>query len=364
MNRVNLNTIAKEDKADFLELLDESGILGNDFAEVIRRAGDFRDIIVGLYKNKKIREKIEEEFSPLLNDPDFKSVFVVSHLLKWIGHDVDVGFVRSVTRKDAYGAVAKFRETAGDIFALDDDRLSVRSAIFSEYLIQNHIGSEDITEQAYNILIEAVKRKREPRFQVVLSGLMRFSALYRAMANDPSRIERIKLLFDRLHRDVDMNREPLFWLQYSILMTEAEDLAAAEAYIETAYSRAHDSPGFQTFQIDTYALKLFLLIEQREEKGQSVKRYEDIVEKLERVRSMIGQENRRYHAIQVLDGVDPFVVSRVLDLSTDEKNGLVYHINLLVDRLDNLSPEQKALTRANDISNGLSRAKGRVLRGN
>ena len=363
LNRINLNTISREDKSDLFQLLDQSGIMGDDFDDVIKRAGDFRDIIVGLYKNRKVREKIEKEFSPLLNDPDFKSVFVVSHLLKWIGHDVDVGFVRSVTRKDPYGAVAKFRETAGDIFALDDDRLSVRSAILSEYLIQNHISSEDISEHAYYILIEAVKRKREPRFQVVLSGLMRFSALYRAMANDPNRIERIKILFDRLHRDIDMNREPLFWLQYSILMTGAEDLAAAEAYITTAYLRAGDSPGFQTFQIDTYALKLFLLIEQREVKAQSVKRFENIIQKLERVRSMIGEENRRYHAIQVLDGLDPFVVSRIQYFSTDEKNALIYHINLLVDSLDNLSPDQKAVTGSNNIRSGLLTAKSRVLMG-
>ena len=31
-------------------------------------------------------------------------------------------------------------------------------------------------------------------------------------------------LFDRLHRDVGVNQEPLFWLEYSLLMTAADDL--------------------------------------------------------------------------------------------------------------------------------------------
>ena len=136
LKRINLNGLRRQDRQSFIELLDKSGVRAAGLEKVVDEANDFRDIVVALYRNYEIRKKINEEFSPLMQDPDFKSVFIVSHLLKWIGQDVDSGFVRSVTQRDAYAAIVKFRQSAADIFALDDDDIEVRSAIFSEYLVQ------------------------------------------------------------------------------------------------------------------------------------------------------------------------------------------------------------------------------------
>lgn len=361
LKRVNLNGLRSEERKGFVSLLDRSGIRALGLEKVIDESNDFRDIVLALYRNDEIKKKINEEFSPLLNDRDFKQVFVVGHLLKWIGQDVDAGFLRSVTQKDAYATVAKFRETAADIFALGDDDIEIRSAIFSEYLIQNHVGPEDFEDSVHSVLVEAVKRKAERRYQAILSGLMRFSILNRALINNPDRIEVLRGLFDRLRRDKDMNLEPLFWLQYSILMTEADDLKSAEGFIRTAYSRADKSPGFRTFQIDTYALKLFLLLEQREKDAPVVSRFEEISEKLERVRAIIGEPDRRYHAIQVLEGIEPFVAARIQNLSTGDKNVLVYHINLLNDILAKLPPDDQIATGSKDIQSSILRAKRRVL---
>ena len=76
---------------------------------------------------------------------------------------------------------------------------------------------------------------------------MRFSLLHQAFRNDARRLERLTDLFELWRRDDLMNREPLFWLQYAILKTAANDLQSAESFIETAYSRAHEI-GFRTYQ--------------------------------------------------------------------------------------------------------------------
>ena len=55
-----------------------------------------------------------------------------------------------------------------------------------------------------------------------------------------------------LHRDIGVNNEPLFWLQYSILMMDSDDLIAAERFLGTAYARASKIHGFRTFQMDTH----------------------------------------------------------------------------------------------------------------
>lgn len=362
LKRVNLNGMQREDADAFKTLLDLSGVRESDLEQVIDRCGDFREVVVALYDHKQIKEKIRDELAPLLRERTFRNVFVASHLLKLVGQDVDAAFLHTVTQSDAYAELAKFREIAGDMFRLDDDSVQVRSAIFSEYLIQNHLTTSDIIECVYLIIVEAVKRKVERRYQAILSSLMRFSTLDRALRNDPNRISSLLGLFDRLHRDIDVNQEPLFWLQYSILMTVADDLPAAEGFIRTAYARAAANPGFKTFQIDTYALRLLLMIEQRAKDGNKVSRFDQIIEKIERVRSMIGDESRRFHAIQVLEGIEPFVAARVSALSIAEKNSLVYHLNFLTDSLNRLSPSERAQTGSDQISASVVRANEIILK--
>ena len=300
--RVSLNGLTGQERKHFSVLLDKSGVRARELERVIDSARDFRDVVVSLYGHTEIKKKISEEFGPLLEDTDFKTVFAVIHILTWIGEDVEAGFVRSVTNKDSYAALAKYRATTGDVFSLDDDNISVRSPLFAEYLIQHHLTTEDVMEGVYAILTHSVRRKAERRYRAILSGLMRTSVLQRAVNADPDHFVSLEHLFERLAQDSEMNREPLFWLQYCILMTQADNLQLAEGFLRTAYSRAADSIGFRTFQIDTFALKLFLMIEQHDQEGSRVQRLEEILQKVNEVREMIGDTSRRYHAIQVFGG--------------------------------------------------------------
>jgi len=68
----------------------------------------------------------------------------------------------------------------------------------------------------------------------------------------------LQKIYEKLRYHIVINDEPLFWLQYSILMTEKEDLIAAEEFLHAAYSRA-SAIDFRTYQIDTHACRLLLL---------------------------------------------------------------------------------------------------------
>jgi hypothetical protein len=357
LQRVNLNIITKRDRDDFHILLDRSGVRTYDLEQKIEQCRDIRDIVVSLYDHKEIKNKMKSVLQPVLQDENVKNVFIVSHLLKWIGHDVDASFVRSITGRDAYAEMFKVREMSGDVFTLNDDNVQVISSIFSEYLIENHFAGHDITESIYSIIVEAVKRKAERRYQPIMSRLMQFSRLKRALRNDPDYLYSLKSLFDRLRRDIDVNQEPLFWLQYSILMVDANDLNAAESFLETAYSRAAASPGFLTYQIDTHALRLLMLIEERDRSASNVRRFDQIIEKMDLVQSMIGEESHRGYAIRVLEGIEP----RVSVLSIAEKNVLVFQFSRLIDNLGRLSPDARAQTGSDEVVASIGRAKNRLL---
>ncbi len=158
-----------------------------------------------------------------------------------------------------------------------------------------------------------------------------------------------------------MNKEPLFWLQYAILMTEADDLEVAESFIETAYRRAEDIPGFRTYQIDTYALRLLLIAETRSTDPGEIQRFDRIIEKMEQVRSMIGEESYRWHAVQVFAEVEPFVALRGSSMSNGEQIALVYQMRLFLQRLELLSQEAREETGADRVATKVEASIGVVL---
>lgn len=361
MQRLSLNEVSRYDLAEFRNLLNQSGVRSKNFERDIARCRNFREVVTLLYNHAGIREKIGNALRPLMEDREVRRVVVASHLLRWAGHEADVGFLRSVTGSDSYAVMKRHHAIAADLFRLGDDEVHVRSSVFSEYLIQNHLTADDILDGVYPIIVEAVKRKVQRRYQGVLGTLMQFSKLSQALINESDKIDLLVGLYERLRRDEGVNAEPLFWLQYSILMTAADRLNVAEDLIRTAYSRAEDNPGFVTFQIDTFALRLMLLIEQRAMEGERVDRFENILEKMEEVRRMIGEESRRDHAIQVMRGIEPFVESRLSALDVTDRTKLVYHLALVQNELERLTIEERARTGSVSVHESVGRARQLIL---
>ena len=106
-------------------------------------------------------------------------------------------------------------------------------------------------------------------------------------------------------------------------MLDSQDFVAAENFLATAYARANASPGFQTFQIDTHALRLFLLIEEKAAETPTVTHFESIMEKLDVVISMVGEESHRPYALRVLTYIEPFIRARLSAAWLDGKKCLI-----------------------------------------
>lgn len=356
LQMISLNGIQESDADDFRTLLENIGVSLGERERLVRNKNDLRDVMLALFDNEKIGEGIRQALEPLFDDVEYKRVFIVGHLLKWVNQEADDALMRVVTGHDPYVQVSRYPDVSADIFSFDEDGVSVRSSILSEYLIKKYLTTDDVVTWVYKIVIEAVKRKRERRNRTILKRLMRFSTLYQALDEDLERLEVLTGLFEKWRLNDLMNKEPLFWLQYAILMTEADHLEVAEAFIETAYSRAGDIEGFRTYQIDTYALRLFLIIETRSRDAREIRRFEGIIEKLEEVRAMIGEESYRWHAVQVVAEVEPFVASRAAAMSNSEQMALLYQLRLLIQRLQLLSMDARKETGADAVEKKIERA--------
>ena len=342
LKRLSINGLRKQERSELKALLDRAGLRVDGFDKILERCKDFREAVLSLYKHHVIAKKLETELFPLLDSAAFKRVFVASQLLKWIGHDVDSTFLSLVTGGDAYAEMAKYRGVTGDVYSLDDDQLQARSSMLAEYLIQNHIKSTDIVDSVYAVVIEAANRKIERRYRSILVSLTNVTTLKEALIRNGDADQILTDLFTRLQTIAVVNAEPLFWLQYAILMEKRNDLTNAERFLNTAYARASANPNFQTFQIDTYALYLLLIIEERSRDSATVERFEKIIQKLALVLVMVTIPSDRDYAVRVLGRIESFVDSRVTALTEDQKIRLVYDLNKLGEALARLSDSSQA----------------------
>lgn len=322
-HQLSLNRLDGADRRDFKILLGETGLGGGGVSDTITNAKDLRDIVLTLYQNRQVQHMLSEALEPCLRDSGLKQVLIMTNLLKWLGEDGDAAdIIRVATGLDIYEQQRRFGEIAADIFQVDDNGIRVQSPLFAEYLVLHMFRADDVMSAIYELIIASVRRKAERRYRIVMSSLMQFGNLRRLLARDADFINRVVGLYERLRYDVDVNNEPLFWLQYAIAMTETDDLPLAENLLRAAYDRAAAIPGFRTYQIDTQALRIYLMIEARET-THTVTRFEAIMALGEAVRAMIGQESHRIFAIRVLSGFHPFVTARERSLSVDERAALV-----------------------------------------
>ena len=351
--RISLNKLLNEDINDFRTLLSGIGIPKGEQSRLLTRRNEFRDVLLALFDNHIVRDGLTDALKPLLGDVEYKKVFIVSHILKWVGQDVDDSLLRIVTGGDPYRQIKRFPDVSEDIFTFEDDHFGVRSSILSDYLIEKHFTKGDIISLVERLVVESVKRMSRRRGRAVLSRLMRFSALYRAVHGD---LEELTNLFERWRRDDLVSREPLFWLQYAILKTRASDWGVAESFIDMAYSRASEIRGFETYQIDTYALRLLLKVETHSVGANEIRRFDKIIEKLSQVRAMIGGENYRWHAVQVLSELEPFASGRASSMSNSEQMALVYEMRLSIQKLRALPSEIREEAGADTVERKIEQA--------
>lgn len=363
LTRMSLNEFGSEDRADFIDLLSSAGAIKPDLENRIRNCSDIREVVTTIYENQGIQKRIGESLGPLIADQKAASVTILGLLLSWINHTGDPSLYLEAIDADPHTTLAAHKEVAIDIFRLEDDQIQARSPIFSDYLLHHHFSIDQVFPIVERILIASVQRKRERKYRAILGSLMRYSALLDLARSAPDGVHKILGLYGRLQRDIGIQDEPLFWLQYSIAMTDAGSAPIAEGFLENAYRKAKVAGDFGTYQIDTFALRLYLRLEAEGSRGEPVKRFDQIIERTKTVGAMINDRAHRGFAVKVLEGWLPFVTTRVSDLTSQQKTQCFSAVDGLIASLSGLSDEAKAETGSELIKIDLEAARRSLLLG-
>jgi hypothetical protein len=212
--------------------------------------------------SKNIKTKIDTAIRPVFKSPSKKRILLLAMLLGKFHLSANAGFIRTVTGADPYHEFRPVKEVSDELFETDVDEFRIRSAVFSEFAVQYLLNAGEIGDCLVEATLAAAARKTDRVYRVLMSNLMQYSNLQELFRRAVDANDVIIGLYERLRYDERINDEPLFWLQYAIAVTEAKQLNAAEQFIRTSYDRAAARVGFRTYQIDTQAFRILLLIEE------------------------------------------------------------------------------------------------------
>lgn len=361
MYRISLNGLKDSERNDFVYLLDNAGILKQSLREDLLRCDDIREIVTSVYKHTGIQQELEKGLVPIMTDINLRMAMVAIHLLNIAGLRPDSAFLRAISGADAYILASRFREIASEIVRFENDELLAHSSIFSEYLSENFFKGEDVSESVYAMVTESVRRKPSRLYQAITSYFTQVSNL-KLLITGANQSALLTGLFDKLHRDINVNKEPLFWLQYSILMVDLNELSAAEQFLNTAYSRASELTGFKTFQLDTHALKILLTLETAETNTKTVGRFNQILTQIDKAISMLGESSHRPYVLRALKELEPFAKARSKALSTSECNALLFQLERLSKILQVVSTGDKTYSESQGTLANVENAKTAILK--
>ena len=359
MRSLSIDRLDREDKAELGKILDDAGLYRSDIADKLKSASEIRDVVLAVYKNTDVAEKVRISLEPVLANPDSQFVFISAQLLRWLDVHVPPEFLSQAGKVDAHAAIAGRGEIAADLFKLDDGAIEPRSALFAQYLLESSFSPDQIMEVCRKLIVASASRRNERHYRSLMGGLMQVGRLKDLLRGKPGADGRIRTLFEQLARDVLINKEPLFWLQYAILMMDVPDFDAAENFLNTAYERAALLYGFKPFQIDTQALRIYLEIE-TSAAIRSADRTDQIIKGLRDATQMLSDTSHRYHVIKVLSFVEPYVKRWVRDLTISEANLFIVEINRVQQALNALEDGIRAATASDTVSAQLGAAIGHL----
>lgn len=210
LNRIDINNISGQDHSDFIALLEGTGVVKDNLRNRIYNSPDIRDIVTVIYDNEYVRRRITRALSNAMKDKRALAAITISLIMALIGQPADVSLFMDVIEADPFLILSKYREEVSDIFDMDGDTVKAKSSTFAEYLIQHQLDIDDIIVIVERIIVVAVTKKIERRYRSILSNMMSFAQLSRMLKTFPNAGDKIRSLYDKLQRDVDVREEPLF----------------------------------------------------------------------------------------------------------------------------------------------------------
>lgn len=351
--RVGIDKLDRDDAAALRDLLGKAGLTALSRAADIREGIEFRDFLLTAYDDPEIANRLKFVIDPLLKNAPERRLICISMILKCTGIPVDVGFIAEVTGEDPYAILSGLGESVFELMAYSMDKVEPHSSVLSEHILKKYIDPKEFVEVIFDLAVEAALRideennlssERFRRARSLLSVVIRFGFINSIIGQSHSKRTIIGKLYEKCRHHSLIEKEPLFWLQYSIFWQNEPRWDLAESHMTEAYSRGSIRPGFKTFQLDTNYLGLLCDLELSFVKvGQPIVRFEKLTELVETCRAMIDDGSHRGHVIKSFLKLESMISKRKGDFTDEQCTSFCYDLSLVEKKLAALPTSDKAI---------------------
>lgn len=352
---IDINTLSKKDQDDLENILRNAGLISPNYR--IDKLS-MRDVVIGLFKNEVIKEKITNIVRTLESQHHAaRKILLCCQLLRWYGLKSDISLIRSITNADPFSFLKAINDEGRDLFYIDGPEILVRSSVLSEYFLREYYEHSEITDQLIAMIRYANTsgdRETQRLFNATLMPFAKIRVLFEHLDENTAKTVICDNFYDRMRSERMGEFNPLFWLQYSFSLLEFKQYPLAEAFIETSY-KAINGTNFDTYQIDTHALRVYLAAESVST-NDLVDRATKILNALSSVNSLIDNEDHTTQTIRALEYIRPFIENRRGHLRPHERSAFIRELSKSVSAINSIDESQRSRLKANLVASQIQNA--------
>lgn len=287
-------------------------------------SGELRFVILEVLDSPVIKARIQQILD-LKGNPEtrdkVRSVLIVSQLLNLAQVRPDLTLISELVQFDARRAIAEHANQLRDFTLVRNGQITIRSSIFSDYIIKRLIDTPFVIETLVKIMRNLdIIHDNDKQYTILYKNFSRFAFIERAIAAEKRLIHMIKYFEDI--KELSHSREhPLFWLQYAMCRMSLGHFPEAARLFEVAYAISKES-GYRENRHLNNQWARFLL-----ESRTSSNDYTDYMSAFNEahrlcLKQMIG-EPLSDNPYRVAQNYLPFLERRIADLKTGDFVGII-----------------------------------------
>jgi hypothetical protein len=224
-----------------------------------------RSIILYAFKSNSVSNKLHTWANGIKNSGQESHTFILAAILCSLVHGrlsyLDIIELLSLDDKKVREQLSN--NDASDLVNLKGPEVGIKSAILSEYIIQEAFDPDAVLDT----LVEMITRLTQwigagTYITDVLRDLMGFALVGRLFESD-SRRDFIVSFYERLRSNEYCRSNPQFWLQFAMARMDRGEYSLADTLLGMAESKASQRQHYNSFQIENQRAK-FLLVSRSE----------------------------------------------------------------------------------------------------
>ncbi len=240
-----------------------------DKKKIIKKkyGGNLSKIFYLLLNSEVINEQINRLLETIIEKEQFKKFFLCQSVnslcgLKITYSDICKFMNISETSIASYRLDANIRE----VIDFENNKFSISSSIFSQYLIKQGQFNRDIMEILEQLYIncsendEYLNKYKEQRKILISRSNIKLAFSTNNTLNQEEE-KRIFAYYDNIKNLPTASNNPFFWLQFGITALNLEEYPWARNCFDNAYANAEMLENFDAYQLDTHYARLLLCYE-------------------------------------------------------------------------------------------------------